>query len=355
MNSAARRYRVAIAGCHRMLARTPGSHNWAAAFAAVPETAVVAVFDRGAETRAAFVDCWGNSGGSVALYHDYAQMLAETRPDLVCIATRQTMHAEQIELAVTAGARGILSDKPLCTSLAEADRIVAALRRGRVPLAFGLDRRWWATYRHLRQMVAGGAVGTVTGAVAYGLPNLINHGCHWYDALLALAGDPEPTWVSGLIDDVSGDLPDSRRRLDPPARAQIGLAGGAVAYVTPAAGPGASFEVLGDRGRLLVFDDGRQAYLRALAGRGGANGEARLLPLDLPPAGEGWPAGPAAVRDLIAAVETGGTTACDVEHARRATEIGFAVHVSHAAGGARVPVPAPDRSMRIESFPWGNE
>ena len=31
-----RRYRVAIAGCHRMLDRTPAGHNWAAGFAADP-------------------------------------------------------------------------------------------------------------------------------------------------------------------------------------------------------------------------------------------------------------------------------------------------------------------------------
>src|SRR5436853_478183 len=57
------RLRVAIAGCHRMVTRQPGSHNWAAAFAAVAETKVVAVFDAGAETRTAFVECWSGEGG----------------------------------------------------------------------------------------------------------------------------------------------------------------------------------------------------------------------------------------------------------------------------------------------------
>ena len=50
--------RVAVAGCHRMTHRTPGSHNFATAFHAVPETDVVAVFDLGADTRTEFVDCW---------------------------------------------------------------------------------------------------------------------------------------------------------------------------------------------------------------------------------------------------------------------------------------------------------
>ncbi|MEZ4732872.1 MAG: hypothetical protein R3E79_37705 [Caldilineaceae bacterium] len=39
-------YRIAIAGCHRMTSRKLSSHNFAAAFAAVPDTEVVAIFDR---------------------------------------------------------------------------------------------------------------------------------------------------------------------------------------------------------------------------------------------------------------------------------------------------------------------
>ena len=78
-------------------------------------------------------------------------------------------------------------------------------------------------------------------------------------------------------------------------------------------------------------------------------------PLDLPAPPSGWTTGPAAVQDLVQAVLTGGSTACDIDEARRATEIGFALHASSAAGGARVGVPVVDRSMRIESYPWGNE
>ncbi|HXI17389.1 MAG TPA: Gfo/Idh/MocA family oxidoreductase, partial [Chloroflexota bacterium] len=84
--------RVAIAGCHRMGSRTPGSHNWAAGFAAVPETQVVAVFDHGAETRTAFKECWGDLWSDVEFFDEYDRMLAVTRPDVVCVATRQTMH-----------------------------------------------------------------------------------------------------------------------------------------------------------------------------------------------------------------------------------------------------------------------
>ncbi len=175
-------------------------------------------------------------------------MLRDVRPDIVCIATRQTQHAEQIKQAVASGMRGILCDKPLTTTLAEADGIVMACRGAGVPLAYGLDRHWMRRYRWVRRLVADGVV----GVMAYGLPNLVNHGCHWYDVALSLAGDADVVWVSGLVDDTAGEPPDSPGRLDPSGRAQVGLASGATLYVTPDGRPGPAFEVLGDRGRLLL-------------------------------------------------------------------------------------------------------
>lgn len=345
------RLRVAIAGCHRMLTRQPGSHNWAAAFAAVPEVEIVAVFDLGADTRSAFVDCWSEAGAAIAPYADYEPMLRQVQPDIVCVATRQTMHAGQIEHAIAAGVRGILSDKPLATSLAEVDRIVTACRGAGVPLAFGLDRRWMTRYHWARRQLEEGAIGRVTAVMAYGLPNLINHGCHWYDAALSLAGDPEVAWVSGLVDDTSQEPPESRRLLDPPGHAQVGLANGVTMYVTPDGLPGPTFEVLGDRGRLLLLNDARDAYLWRVEGASGAQPH----PAQAPVTSEPWEAGPRLVADLVAAIRSGGTTACDAAEARRASAIGFAIHASGAAGGRRLAPDEVDHELRVPSFPWGNE
>jgi predicted dehydrogenase len=349
VESATEKLRVAIAGCHRMVQSAPGSHNFAAAFAAVPQLQVAAVFDRGADTRAQFVDCWEGVWGRVPAYDDYERMLEQVEPDLVCIATRQTQHAGQIEQAVRAGVRGVLCDKPLATSLVEADRIAAACRD--VPLLLALDRRWVEGYQAVRRLIAAGEIGEITSLIAYGLPNLINHGCHWYDTMLALAGDLEPLWVGGLVDDVAGESEDSLRRLDPPGRGQIGLANGLVLYFTPDGkhqNSSISFEVIGESGRLFLFDDARESYIW----RGG---EGSLEKLELPGATGPWPAGAAMVQDLVQAVQTGGRTACDVEQVRRATEIGFAIHLSSRRDGARVTLPAEERSLCVESFPWGNE
>lgn len=340
--------RVAIAGCHRMLLTKLTNHNFAAAFDAVSETEMVAVFDRGADARMEFCTVWGQ----MPTYADYEQMLAEVKPDIVCIATRQTTHADMVEQATEAGVRGILCDKPLATSLAEADRIAAACREHHVALQFALDRRHQQPYLHLRQLIAGGIVGDVKSMIAYGLPNLINHGCHWYDTVLMLLSDPEPVWVSGLVDDVSADPLDSRRHLDPPGRGQVGLDNGVVAYFTPDGGKGPAFDIVGTGGRLWIGNDAHDAYLWSM--HDGSTGNP-LSRLELPSHAENWPAGPAMVRDLVNAIRSNSPTACDVTDARRATEIGFAFHLSHRADGARIALPAINRTLCIPSFPWGNE
>lgn len=339
--------RVAISGCHRMLLPKLTNHNFAAAFNAVPETEMVAVFDRGTEARTDFLTHWGE----MPTYSDYGQMLHEVRPDIVCIATRQTMHADQIELAAAAGVRGILCDKPLATTLTESDRIIAACQAHSVALLFGLDRRHLTPYQQLRQMIADGVVGDVRSMIAHGVPNLINHGCHNYDTALMLLGDPEPVWASGLVDDVSNEPPDSRRRLDPSGRGMVGLDNGVVVSFSGDGGKKPSFEIIGEEGRLIILDDANEVYLWSKNEKQ-ISGTSRL---DIPPHKENWPAGPAMVADLVNAIVARTPTHCDVAHARRATEIGFALHLSHQNGGIRLPLPADDRALSIPSFPWGNE
>ena len=348
--------RVAMAGCHRSVTPQLGSHNWGAALAQVADVQVVAGYDRGAETRAQFEATWRDTWGEIAPYDDYQRMLDEVRPDLVCIATRQTHHADQIIRAVAAGVRGILCDKPFVTTLAEADAALDACRKAGTAVAYGTEWRWGEEYRWLARQVRDGAVGTVQAILAYGLPNLIFHGCHWYDIALMLVGDPEPVWVSGRVSEVSEQEPDQGRRLDPPGRAWVGLDNGATLALLPEGG-GRGFTILGSAGRLQIINDARQAYLwEARSGApGGDHLAAAPASLEVPRPAAPWPRGAAIVRDLVRAVRDSDTTLCDLPQIRRATEIGFAVHESNAAAGAAVTLPAAHRTRRIDPRAWGND
>ena len=154
---------------------------------------------------------------------------------------------------------------------------------------------------------------------------------------------------------MSAQDPDEGRRLDPPGHAWVGLANGATLALLPEGG-GRAFTILGSAGRLEIVNDARQAYLwEARAGTPGENLAAAPARLRVPQPIEPWPRGPAIVRDLVRAVRDSTTTLCDVAQIRRATEIGFAVHESSAAGGATVSLPVAYRTRRIDPRAWGND
>lgn len=346
--------RVGVAGCHRQTTRALGSHNFSSALALNPEVDIVAAFDHGAQTRAAYVECWQNSHSSKLESHEtVGGMLASARPDIVVISSRQTFHAEMIEAAVAAGARGILVDKPLCTSLEECDRIVRACEGTDVPLLYALDRRFSSRWAAVRAAVVAGVVGTVRSVAVSGVSNTVNHGCHYADLAMSLMGDPEPVWVSAqLVQDPVREWvpppPADTGSLDPASNCTVGFSNGAVAVLSPAGSLGV--DVVGDKGRLVVWGDASAATLWAANSR---EKEDLCLPTEDTST---WPAGQRMVADLVQAVRSRRRkTACDTDCARRATEIAFGAHWSSDKGGARVELPLAVRTMRVESLPWGNE
>jgi predicted dehydrogenase len=347
--------KVGVAGCHRQTTRAPGSHNFSAALALNPQVEIVAAFDHGVRTRAAYVECWQNSsvGSKLQSHNSLEGMLASEHPDIVVISARQTFHAEMIETAVAAGARGILVDKPLCTSLVECDRIVHACERAGVPLLYALDRRYSSRWAALREVVEGGAVGTVQSVAVSGVFNTVNHGCHYTDLAMGLMSDPEPVWVSAqLVDDPVREWvpppPAEMGSLDPASNCTVGFSNGAVAVFTPAGSLGV--DVVGDKGRLVVWGDASAATLWDTNSQ---QKEDLCLPAEDTST---WPAGQRMVADLVQVVcSSSGKTACDTDCARRATEIAFGAHWSSDRGGARVELPLAVRTVRVESLPWGNE
>ncbi|MBM4438478.1 MAG: hypothetical protein FJ029_14905, partial [Actinobacteria bacterium] len=153
------------------------------------------------------------------------------------------------------------------------------------------------------------------------------------------------------------DPPDSRRPLDPPGRGWFGFGAHGLGFATYDGGPAHAYEVLGDRGRLLILNDFEDALLFEPA-EGAAPGERpglKARPLAFAPNPPGWEAGPTMMRELVRAIETGEPTACDMARARITTELGFAFHASHALGGARVTFPITNRNLRVISYVWGNE
>ena len=81
--------------------------------------------------------------------------------DAVVISAPADVHVELIELAVDHSVPA-LCEKPLAMNLADADRAVAIVSQGDVPVQIGFNRRFDPGYRQARDLVADGSLGMVT-------------------------------------------------------------------------------------------------------------------------------------------------------------------------------------------------
>lgn len=93
-------------------------------------------------------------------YTDYRDMLARAPIDTVVIATPHALHVEHAVAAAEAG-KAIISEKPMAVTLAEADRILAAVERSRVPYAVVHNLLFSAPVLAARRLIADGTIGEV--------------------------------------------------------------------------------------------------------------------------------------------------------------------------------------------------
>src|SRR5262249_55594543 len=100
--------------------------------AAMPEIEVVAGCDIVPAASDRFVAQWGNRWPRVRVYDDYQTMLERERPDIVSVIIPDHLHTAPVLAAIEFGARGILCEKPLATSVDEADQMVEAVARSGV-------------------------------------------------------------------------------------------------------------------------------------------------------------------------------------------------------------------------------
>lgn len=95
-----------------------------------------------------------------AAYGDYRQVLAHPDVQAVIVATPEAMHAEQV-VAAAAACKHVLCEKPMASSVAEADAMIGACARAGVRLMVGHSRRFTSRYLEIRKSLDQGGIGTV--------------------------------------------------------------------------------------------------------------------------------------------------------------------------------------------------
>ncbi len=94
-------------------------------------------------------------------HDDLATFLAAPGLQAVYVAAPNDVHRSLVEAAAAAGLP-VLCEKPMATTLADAEAMVAACQRAGVRYATGFDQRFHAAHRALAGLIGEGRLGTVT-------------------------------------------------------------------------------------------------------------------------------------------------------------------------------------------------
>ena len=349
------KYRAAVIGLGRIASTiddeidTYSGHNLPmshlACYAAVSNTEVVGLADVIPERREAARKRWGID----AVYADFRHMLAETKPDIVSVCTSSSPRGDVIEEIARGGygVKAVWAEKPISSSLEQADRAISACRDEGLPLAVNCLRRWHDVYRRALQIVQDGLIGEVLHIRAQGTAYISSNGSHLLTTLTMFTSD-RAEWVVGEIED------DSALEIDNDFRGHgiIGFPNGVRAsFRTVPSGPDEwAFDINCSRGMIRLSQDAHETELWTVAEPlTGQRKSGELARRVFPPPGRRHAAGVNLLHNLTSCIETGSDPNCTGEDAREALEIAIAVRESHRGGNTRVDLPLMQRNLRILS------
>jgi predicted dehydrogenase len=319
----------------------PRSH--AAAYHRHPQTEVVAVCDIRPDALTGFQREWADVWPAVRVYTDYRAMLAAEKPDLVSVCTPDHLHADITVDAASGGAKAILCEKPIATTLADADRMIAAAAANGALLSIEHTRRWSPIFLKARELIRSGDFGPLRGITANMYSPramLFRNGTHLMDMICFFA-EADPAWVFAELEEGFDHFTEYKSdgghdpRTDPAASAYIHFANGVRAYYNSLKipMPGSQFELVCDKARIEVSD----RELTVIHGLGHGEWARATLPVD----DYMYTYQLAAVAELIQVLEQGGSLISPANEARKTLAIMLAMLKSHELGNVRVNLPLP--------------
>jgi predicted dehydrogenase len=335
------RYQAAILGGGDI------GHAHAEGYVAHPDVELRAIVDPLEVARRQFQEEYGIPEA----YASVEEFLSAGRPDLVSVCTWHPLHAPMTIAVAEAGARAVICEKPMATSMGEVDAMIDACARSGTKLLVSHQRRFTPGWERARELVAAGAIGDVLTGDGRGVQGLLNVGTHVIDGLLFIMGEPEARWVMGAVeretDRFERDTPIEDRAL-----LLVELEGGAQLVVQndlPSArgmvspvGSGMALRFQGSEGML----EASEFYVRVFtADSGGWRLDLSREDVDT----IGGRANGRQVRELVEWLEGGPEHRCSARRGRQTTEIMMAAYES-ARRHRVVPLPLQESAYPLAAM-----
>ena len=339
------KYRVGLIGCGRK------GTQFARCYSMNPRSEVVAGADIDPKNLALFCERFKVKG-----YSDYREMLRNERIDIAApILPVKPNPAVVIGCAESgSGLKAIFCEKPMATSLEEADRMVEACRSHGILLAAGDMYRNYPQIWAARGMIDSGELGPVQSMNLYQSTDEISGGgCQGLSVMRMFAQDAEVEWVTGWV---KGNAQSDD---DQGMGGYVRFTNGIECFIHCKRSAKQGFEVLCTKG--MFFTDWTSFRVWK-----SSKGEAAVRLADLKevsglladsvPYGayydaEGWiypgDRNIASVQSIVDALEKRTEPRSSGDNGRKVLEVAIALRESHRRNHAPVRLPLQDRSLKI--------
>lgn len=248
-------YRAALIGCGKIGSdfaddpRVKGVYTHAGAYAACPETDLVAVCDSDPDRARKCAQRWGG----VAAYTSVDQLLEQQRPDFVSVCTPDATHEAVLRSVLGAPAtRAVLAEKPLALRVDQAQHLTDLARDRGVVLAVNYSRRYSGTYAEVAALIRSGKIGSIQKVVGLYTKGVMHNGSHWFDLA---------RWMIGEVRAVRGFSGEHASGEDPTLDAWLAFDNGATGFLHGCSADAyAVFEmdIVGTQGRVRFVDSGHR-------------------------------------------------------------------------------------------------
>ncbi|MBD3181273.1 hypothetical protein GF312_03205 [Candidatus Poribacteria bacterium] len=326
------KYRVGVIGCGGI-----GTRH-ASGLVGLENAEFVAACDISEKTLNSFNDRWADTWPNISLYNDYREMLDKENLDVVTVATPDHLHTEPVVDSANSGVKGIFCEKPMATSLEDADRMMQAVEKNKTILSIDHTRRWQPLWRHIKEdLVNGGNIGElkyIVGTLSGRRASIFRNGTHLIDAMIYIA-QSEPEWVFAELEEGYEDYVEYKGdggydpTLEPSASGYIHFKNGVRGFYTGTSkqtpAPKWRFEVVGSEAYINVSDE-PVIYRKG-----------KPEPI-IPPVWdvEGIPAG---AQELIELIDVGGEPQSPAIDAYNVVQVIFGFFESQQKGNVRVNLP----------------
>ena len=204
-------WRTLVVGCGHM-----GSSH-ARAYHSMPEFEIVGLVSRGSTSRRRLN---AELGGRYPEFSDYADALAFTQPDAVCISTYTDTHADFATAALAAGVHVFL-EKPVAGTNEACARVIAAAREARRALVVGYILQVHPAWQRFTDIARGlgrplvmrmnlnqqsaGAVWDTHRQLLRSTSPIVDCGVHYVDVMCRMTG-ARPVRVNGVAARLSDQI-----------------------------------------------------------------------------------------------------------------------------------------------------